>query len=88
MDHKRLGELATIREWIISRHDEPVDISYDTDLIENRLIDSLQFADFLFFIEEITGTEIDLAAVDLQTFRTLRSIESHFLRVTENHAQD
>ena len=87
MDRKLSKDLATIREWIKSRHDQPVDVSYDADLIENRLIDSLQFAEFLFLIEEITGTEIDLAVIDLQTFRSLRSIEAHFLRGAEAHAQ-
>ncbi len=57
-------------------------LDLDLDLIEHRLIDSLDFAEFLFVLEEIAGRTIDLAMVDLDTFRTLRTIQSRFL---DNH---
>lgn len=72
-------QLATIQDWIVSKHAEGVDVDLDTDLIENRLIDSLDFAEFLFLLEEVSGRSIDLAGVDLQAFRTLRSIQARFL---------
>lgn len=84
MSIDRAGEmLGVIRRWIVSRHDgadanEPV-IDLDLDLIEHRLIDSLDFAEFLFVLEEVSGRTIDLGSVDLDTFRTLRSIEARFL---------
>lgn len=79
MDSALAPELASIRDWILSKHAEAVTLDLDTDLIENRLIDSMAFAEFLFRLEAITGTVIDLAGVDLDTFRTLRSIQRRFL---------
>jgi acyl carrier protein len=54
-------------------------IDLDTDIIENRLIDSLQFVSFLLFIEEVRGQEIPEAEVKLDSLRTLRSIRDNFL---------
>jgi acyl carrier protein len=73
-------ELEAIRHWIVAKHSSAIDIDLDTDIIENRLIDSLEFAEFLFALEEITGNAIDLERVSLDAFRTLRNIQSHFLR--------
>jgi hypothetical protein len=73
-------EVRRVRDWIVSRHAWTAEVGLDTDLIESRLIDSVEFAEFLFTLEEITGNLIDLASVDLNAFRSLRSIESHFLR--------
>ena len=73
-------ELASLRDWILSKQREPVELDLDTDLIETRLVDSMQFAEFLFILEEISGRVIDLASVDLAAFRTLRGIEARFLR--------
>jgi acyl carrier protein len=72
-------QLTAIQDWIASKHAEGVTVDLDTDLIESRLIDSLDFAEFLFLLEEISGRTIDLAMVDVQAFRTLRSIQSRFL---------
>lgn len=80
MDQMTSQELTTIRSWVLTRHPEATDLDLDTDLIENRLIDSLEFAEFLFVLEDVCGKAIDLHEVDLDTFRTLRSIESSFLR--------
>jgi acyl carrier protein len=83
--------LTTIREWIVSRlrnqqGSAPV-LDLDTDLIEGRLIDSLDFADFLFLLEEISGRPITLSEVDVDDFRTLRKIEARFLlpQITDVH---
>lgn len=73
------SQLNAIQNWIVSKHAEGVEVDLDTDLIENRLIDSLDFAEFLFLLEEVTGQVIDLASVDLLAFRTLRSIQARFL---------
>jgi len=71
--------ITSIRKWIAEKNPnaEPVDL--DVDLIETRTIDSLQFAEFVFLLEEITGRHIDLANVNLNAFRSLRSITAHFL---------
>ena len=74
--------LVTLRDWIATRHPDRLiaDFDLDTDLIETRLVDSLDFAEFLFVLEDVSGKLIDLETVDLQTFRSLRTIQVHFLQ--------
>jgi len=71
--------IAAIREWIAVKNPNAGPVDLDVDLIETRTIDSLQFAEFVFLLEEITGRPIDLADVNLDAFRSLRSISAHFL---------
>jgi acyl carrier protein len=63
------------------RHDRDLaDIPADLDLIENRLIDSLTFIEFLVFLEELTGQPIDQDNLRAADFRTLAAIEAKFLK--------
>jgi acyl carrier protein len=71
--------ITSIREWIAEKNPNVGFVDLDIDLIETRTIDSLQFAEFVFLLEEITGRPIDLADVNLDAFRSLRSITAHFL---------
>ncbi|CAA9256813.1 MAG: hypothetical protein AVDCRST_MAG41-2222 [uncultured Corynebacteriales bacterium] len=59
------------------RPDLPV-IDPELDLIENRILDSLGFIDFLYLLEESTGTEITLDSVSAEDFRTLNRIKARF----------
>jgi acyl carrier protein len=53
-------------------------IDPDFDLIENRVLDSLSFVDFLYVLEEQTGQEISLDTVSAEDFRTLNRIKARF----------
>lgn len=69
-----------ILSWIMERNPglaEPP--SADVDLIEARLIDSLSFLDFLYFLEELTGTEIDVATIVVDDFRSVTAICNRYL---------
>lgn len=74
-----LSRLGVIQDWIQSKNADGVPLDLDTDLIEHRLIDSLDFAEFLFLLEQVSGKSIDLSDLDVQVFRTLRSIQARFL---------
>jgi len=54
------------------------EIPQDLDLIENRVLDSLGFVDFLLLLEENTGQEISIDSVSREDFRTLNSIRERF----------
>ncbi|MCX4751287.1 acyl carrier protein [Kitasatospora sp. NBC_01287] len=56
-------------------------IATDEDLIEARLIDSMDFLDFVDLLEGITGNGIDLQEVTIDDFRTLDRIHERFLAV-------
>lgn len=53
-------------------------IDPDFDLIENRVLDSLGFVDFLYLLEEQTGQEISLDTVSAEDFRTINRIKARF----------
>ncbi|MFD3532458.1 phosphopantetheine-binding protein [Streptomyces sp. NPDC058664] len=70
--------LQTVKNWILDRHPERDDIASDLDLIENRLIDSLSFVEFVFLLEQESGTAIQMETLEVESIRTLAAIEQHF----------
>ncbi|MEU8629765.1 acyl carrier protein [Streptomyces sp. NPDC048669] len=55
------------------------EIAPDEDLIEARLIDSMDFLEFIDLLEEISGSSIDLQEVTIDDFRTLNRVRERFL---------
>lgn len=72
------GSLNEVRDWILRKHPERTSLEPDLDLIENRLIDSLSFVEFVFTIESASGVSIDVENIDVDDFRTLAAIERKF----------
>jgi len=68
-----------LRNWIIAQNNSAKGMDLDTDIIENRLIDSLNFINFLLLVEELRGEDIPEEQVILDRFRTLRAIRENFL---------
>lgn len=66
--------VSKIREYILGKNPDCVEIMDTTDIIEKRLIDSLQFVEFLMFIEEVANIKIDLESIDVDDFRTIENI--------------
>lgn len=54
-------------------------IGVEEDLIEARLIDSMDFLEFIDLLEEISGSAIDLQEVTIDDFRTLARVKERFL---------
>ncbi|GHG27429.1 acyl carrier protein [Streptomyces filamentosus] len=54
-------------------------IDPDEDLIEARLIDSMDFLEFIDLLEDLSGTSIDLQEVTIDDFRTLGRVQERFL---------
>jgi acyl carrier protein len=67
-----------LKEWIVQHNAAAKDLGPDTNIIEARLIDSLQFVSFLLYVEELRGQEIPEAQVSLESFRSLRVIRDTF----------
>ena len=71
-------ELDQVTAWILARHPELTDLDPECDLIDNRLIDSMSFLEFIALIERLTGRPVDVETLDLDHFRTLNRIEQAF----------
>ena len=57
------------------------DLPADLDLIENRILDSLAFVEFLLILEEHSGREISIDSISREDFRTITSIRERFFDV-------
>ncbi|MFF5635988.1 acyl carrier protein [Streptomyces sp. NPDC012825] len=72
--------MERIAEWLHEKNpglDGPIDL--DEDLIEARLIDSMDFLEFVDLLEELSGRSIDLQEVTIDDFRTLGRVRERFL---------
>ncbi|KUL39349.1 hypothetical protein ADL22_15890 [Streptomyces sp. NRRL F-4489] len=71
-----IGKLA---DWIKEKNPEILELPEDLDIVETRTVTSLQFVEFLLYIEELRGSPIPADAMEIDSFRTLRSIaDRHF----------
>ncbi|GGY40154.1 acyl carrier protein [Streptomyces omiyaensis] len=75
--------MERVTAWLQEKNpglDGPIDT--DEDLIEARLIDSMDFLEFIDLLEDISGTSIDLQEVTIDDFRTLARVRERFLAPT------
>ncbi|MFF7632900.1 acyl carrier protein [Kitasatospora sp. NPDC008050] len=72
--------IKPVVDWLLERNPTVEEIPEDLDLIENRLIDSLGFMEFILLLEDLIGRELQLGQIDVDQFRTLRSLTDHFLK--------
>lgn len=71
--------IEQVEAWLLARNPELETIAPDLDLIENRVIDSLSFTEFIIFLEELVGRELVLDEQSAVAFRTLAGIRDHVL---------
>ena len=65
-------------QYLLSKRPELTEIPRDLDLIENRILDSVDFVGFLVMLEQHTGEEIRMEDVTPEDFRTVTAIEKRF----------
>ncbi|MEE1808966.1 acyl carrier protein [Streptomyces sp. BE133] len=71
--------LKPVTDWLRARNPEAGVIPADLDLIENRIIDSLGFMEFILLLEDLVGRELPLEELDVDRFRSLQAIHDNFL---------
>jgi acyl carrier protein len=79
MTQQTTAPIDRIKEWILSKHENRREVAPDEDLIDNRLVDSLSFVEFIFLVQEVSGAEIDMDTLNISDVRTLAAIEKNFL---------
>ena len=70
--------INVIVSYLLAKRPDLATIDHDLDLIENRILDSLGFVNFLYVLEEQVGHEIDMATVTPDDFRTINRIKARF----------
>ncbi|QCO00279.1 acyl carrier protein (plasmid) [Azospirillum argentinense] len=73
-----IDPLDRLKAFIVSKNKKLTDIDPDFDIIENRLIDSLQFIEFVYLIQELSGRSIALDKIDLDHFKNLNTIRQEY----------
>ncbi|MFE0643481.1 acyl carrier protein [Streptomyces sp. NPDC058877] len=76
--------MEPITAWLHEKNpglEGPIDTG--EDLIEARLIDSMDFLEFIDLLEELSGSSIDLQEVTIDDFRTIGRVQERFLSGVE-----
>lgn len=76
MDENRM---ELLRRWLLEANPDLSVVDDDADIIDSRILSSLQFAEFILYIEAIRGASIDFNQLDIDSVRTLRDIERNYL---------
>lgn len=78
--------IAVLERWLLALEgNQGLDrIGPDADLIEEGLIDSMEFVNFLLVIEDLRGGQIPADRIRADAFRTLRTITRSFLEPVED----
>jgi acyl carrier protein len=71
--------MDAVVSFIVERNPKAAGLGPDDDLIDSRAIESLAFVDFIFLLEELGGELLDIEELDVEDFRTLRTIADRFL---------
>lgn len=74
-----IDKISEVKQWLLSKKKHLTDIPPDLDLIENNIVDSLSFVEYVLVIEEISGKEVVVDDAVLDKVRTLERVQLHFM---------
>lgn len=72
-----------VLHYLLSKRPDLTSIDPELDLVENRILDSLGFVNFLYVLEEQTGEEILMENVTPSDFRTINAIRKRFFHESD-----
>ena len=74
--HDRTVVFQSLRDWLCKANPAVavMQLDPDTDIIEARILESLQVVEFILFLEQQTGSAILAEQLNPATLRTLNSI--------------
>jgi acyl carrier protein len=79
----RASVFESLRAWLIRANSgvAAMNLAADTDIIESRILESLQVVEFILFLEETSGRTILSEDLNPNKLRTLESIYDSFFGV-------
>lgn len=80
-----LSPYETLRAWILAHRPglRSEELRDDTDLIDARIVDSLQFTELVLLVEQLSGRDLLAEDMDPHPFRTLGRIRATFFERTD-----
>ena len=81
--------VARMRAWLLENRPglAPERLDERTDIIETRILESLQLVEFLLFIERLSGREVLSESLDPKQLRTLGDIYKRFWEAPDGKAE-
>ncbi|NUP08249.1 MAG: acyl carrier protein [Polyangiaceae bacterium] len=81
---RRSEVLSELRTWLATGRPgtDPATIGDDTDLIDARVLDSLQLVEFILVIEDLAGRSILSETLDPTHIRSLSAVYANFFEDT------
>ena len=70
--------ISKVRDFIAEKAGKAEAISFDCNIIESRLLDSLQLLELIYLIQEFTDVVIDFEALKIEDFASLAAIQENF----------
>ncbi len=70
-----------LKEWIVERSKIPVvdgQFSYDTNIIEEGYLSSLDIVEFILYIESLLGEELDMEELEPEMFTSTNTMYDTF----------
>jgi hypothetical protein len=71
--------VASLRSWLCQLHPELDAIDDTQDLFASKLIDSINFVEYVLMIEELSGKTVHVDSRILERLSTLERVRLHFL---------
>ncbi len=72
-------KINEVKQWLLSKKRYLTDIALDFDLIDNAIVDSLSFVEYVLVIEEICGKEVVVDDTVLEKVRTLERVQRNYM---------
>lgn len=70
--------IQTLRDWLLEQHPDLETIDDDMDLFEHKLLDSINFVEYILIIEELIDREIPVTPDLVARTSTLAKVREHF----------
>lgn len=73
---------ARLREWIAKHAKKPLtaDFSDQTPVLEEGFLSSLDVVEFVLYIEDLRGNEVDADAIEPEAFTNIDTLYAAFFR--------
>ena len=72
------GRMQEILDFLRDKHSDFDPADADRDLIDSRILNSVDFAEFLMLLAEFADVPVDLSDFEVDTIRTVRAIADHY----------
>lgn len=77
---RELEVRGKLREWIAKHAKKPLTAKFDDDthVLELGILSSLDVVEFVLFIEDLRGAEVDADAIEPEAFTNINSLYTAF----------